>query len=159
MYPTNPETAIEVEKLVAVLRDLPPGEMVTYATLSEAVGYPVQRKPFPLMRARKIVEQESGLRFGTVMREGIKRLPANALPGIGADVRKRMSRAAKRQAVRLTGLRYNDIDSTIQARIDAERSLLGAISAIATANAEKLSEHTTTSPMVAAQVFEKVKAA
>jgi hypothetical protein len=159
MFTTNPETQIEIEKLAAMLRELPPGETASYAALSEAVSYNVQHKPFALMRARRVVEQESGLRFGTVMREGVKRLPATALPGIGMASRKRMSRMAKRQAARLTGLRYNDIDATIQARIDAERSLLGAISVVAATNSEKLSEHTTTGPMVAAQVLDKVRAA
>lgn len=153
MFTTNPETEIETEKLAAVLRNLPIDGLASYAELSAAVGYQVQGKPFALIRARKRVEEESGLRFGTVHRQGVKKLAAEAVAGIGADARKRIARTAKRQHTRLSGLKYNNLDASTRARIDAERSLLGAVSAAARADADQLTEITATGPEVANRVL------
>lgn len=158
MFATNPETQIEIEKLSTILRNLGPDGLATYADLSTAAGYAVQRKPFPLIRARKLVEDETGIRFETVARAGVKRLSADALPGIGISARARVARLARRQAARLTGLKYNDITAPIQARLDAERSLLGAISAVSKAQAEKIAANTTTGPIIAAKIFEQIAA-
>ena len=157
MLTSNPETQIEVERLVSILRDLGPGELATYEELSGAVGYSVQDRPFPLIRARRIVEKETGLRLETVVREGVKKLSADALPGIGAAARKRIGRHARRQGARLTGLRYNDIDGPLQARLDAERSLLAAVNTVAKADAEEIEKHTSTGPMVAMEVFNSLR--
>lgn len=154
MFSTNPEVEIEVEALAAILQSLPMGETASYHALSEAVGYSVQHKPFALMKARKRVEEATGLRFETVRKEGVKLLHGDAVVGIGASVRKQIARKARRQSQRLTGLRYNDIDAGTQARIDAERSLLGAISATAKADVERIEAETRTGPMVAAKVFD-----
>lgn len=154
MFSTNPELEIEVDTLSTVLKALPMGGVASYASLSEAVGYPVQKKIFALMKARKKVEDETGLRFATVRGEGVKLLPADAIAGIGASVRKGIARKAKRQAARLTGLRYNNIEKGEQARIDAERSLLGAISATARTNVSEVEKQTQTGPVVAARIFD-----
>jgi hypothetical protein len=155
---TNPETSIQIEKLAAILRDLGPGDTASYGTLSEAVGYPIQQRPFPLMKARLAVEDEQGLRFETVATVGVRKLHAEAVPGIGKSVRKRVGRAARRAAKRLTGLRYNGIDARLQARIDAERSLLAAISTVSTADVQEIEKQTSsTGPMVARQVFDTLR--
>lgn len=154
MFSSNPETEIEVERLASVLTDLPISAIATYSELSRAVGYDVQERPFTLMKARDIVERETGLRLSTVKREGVKKLDAAAIAGIGAEARKSIARRAKRQAKRLAGLSYNDIDRTTQQRIDAERSLLGAISATARADVRKVEAETSTGPVVAARVFD-----
>lgn len=154
MITSNPEIQIEVERLAAILRGLPIRATATYAELSETVGYPVNRKPFALLKARKLVEQETGMRFATVRREGVKKLDGADVVGIGAMARKLIARKARTQAARLTGLSYNDIDSGKQARIDAERSLLGAISATAKADIERVTQVASTGPVVAAKVFD-----
>jgi hypothetical protein len=154
MFSTNPETEIEVDALAKALVAVPIRETISYAALSEVVGYDVQRKPFALFKARKRVESDTGLRLATVKGEGIKKLDAEAIAGIGAAARKNIARKAARQAQRLTGLRYNDIDATTQARIDAERSLLGAISAMSKTDIERVEEQTRTGPVVAAKVFD-----
>lgn len=154
MFTTNPERQIEIELLAKALHDLPIRETASYEALSSIAGYSVQARPFALIKARKKVEAETGLRFETVNRIGVKKLDGASVPGIGARARKTIARKAKRQAERLCGLKYNDIDKDTQARIDAERSLLGAISATAKADAQKVTEHTQTGPVVAARLFE-----
>lgn len=154
MFTSNPEKEIEVDSLANALLELPIRQVISYAALSEIVGYNIQRKPFALMKARQRVEAQTGMRFGTVKGEGVKKLDGASVAGIGANARRSIAKRAKRQAARLTGLRYNDIDAKTQARIDAERSLLGAISAAARAEVERVEEHTKTGPVVAAKVFD-----
>lgn len=153
MFKSNPETEIEVEALAKILEGLSIDETISYEHLTATVGYSVQARPFPLMKARKQVENRTGLRFETVHGIGIKKIPASAVAGIGAAYRKRIQRTAMRQSKRLTGLRYNDIDQATQARIDAERSLLGAISATAGMDARQVEPISQTGPAVAAKVF------
>lgn len=159
MFSSNPETEIEIERLAKVLLDLPIRSVATYSQLSLAVGYDVQRKPFALMKARKRVETETGLRLGTVKGEGIKKLDAEAVAGIGANARRSIAKKARRQAARLTGLSYNDIDAGTRQRIDAERSLLGAISATANADVKQIEGKTGTGPVVPALIFEAMNRA
>lgn len=154
MFNTNPETEIEVERLSHILAELPIRAVASYEELSQAVGYSVQEKPFALIKARERVETQTGLRFSTVRGEGVKKLDGSSVVGIGAEARKSIARRAKQQAKRLSGLKYNDIDAPTQARIDAERSLLGAISSTARTKVEKVVEHTSTGPIVAAKIFD-----
>jgi hypothetical protein len=159
MRATNPEIQIEVERLSAILRETPIGAVASYDALSGSVGYSVQLKPFSLLRARKVVEEETGMRFATIRGEGVKKLEASAIPGIGASARRSVARKAKRHAARLAGLSYNDIEAPIQARIDAERSLLGAISAAARADVETVQKETRTGPIVAMRMFDMLRKA
>lgn len=154
MYHTNPETELEIDAIARVLIELPIRQVATYDALSEAVGYDVRAKRFALMKARNRVEAQTGLRFSTVHGEGVKKLDAAAVAGIGADARKAIARKAKTQSARLTGLRYNDIDPKAQQRIDVERSLLGAISAAAKTPVERIEGAVSTGPVVASKVFD-----
>lgn len=154
MFNTSPETQIEIEALSAILEALPINAIASYDQLSEAVGYRVNETPFALMKARKNLEERTGLRFGTVRGEGVKKLSSDAVAGIGADARKAIARKAARQAKRLTGLRYNDIEGGMQSRIDAERSLLGAIAATAKADVKQVEKLTPTAPVVPFKIFE-----
>jgi len=154
MFATNPEIEIEVEKVSEILKALPIDGMASYTLLSEVVGYNITKRPFVLMKARRLVEKETGLRFGTVRAEGVKKLDGNAVAGIGAAVRQGIARKAKVHASRLAGLRYNDIAPESRQRIDAERSLLGAIAATAKADVKRVEREAVTGPVVAAKIFE-----
>lgn len=155
-FTTNPERQIRIERLAKVLRDLPIRATATYDDLSAALGDNVRADWIALIRARELVEKETGMRFATVRGAGVKKLDAASIPGIGEEARAQIARRARRKHKQLTGLKYNDIDAPLQTRIDAERSLLGAIAATAKAKAEKVIEHTTTGPIIAARVFELV---
>jgi hypothetical protein len=156
-FATNPELQIEMEKLSRALADLGPEEMLPYADMTRMLGYNIKEKPWVLMRAKKRVEKDTGLRLATVRGEGVKKLSAENLAGIGMTARAKIGRVAKYNAARLSGLRYNDIDDRIQARVDAERSLLGAISAVASTKGDHVASITKTGPVVAAQVFDYLR--
>lgn len=157
-FTTNPERQIKIERLAKALRDLPIRAIATYADLSAQLGEDVRTERLALMRARDLVEKETGMRFATVHGEGVKKLDAAAIPGIGEEARAQIARRARRKHAKLTGLKYNDIDPALQTRIDAERSLLGAIAATARAKAEQVIEHTATGPIIATRVFDLVAA-
>lgn len=154
MNATDPEIAIEIDIISRMLADLPVRQVISYEVLSKAVGYSVQDRPFVLLKAREKAEEITGMRLETIRREGIKKMDAAAVAGIGASVRGAIARKARKHAKRLTGLKYNDIDARTQSRIDAERSLLGAISAAAKADIERVQEHTSTGPVVASRIFD-----
>lgn len=154
MFTTRPETQIEIDRLCAMLTALPIREIASYIELSDKVGYSVQRHALALIKARTRVEEETGMRFETVRGEGVRKIDGAAVASIGAAARVSISKRAKRQSARLTGLRYNDIDATTQAQIDAERSLLGAISTIAKTNVDAIEKETATGPIVASRIFD-----
>lgn len=156
MLTTSPERQIEIERIAEMLAALPIGETLTKKAMAQALGG--NPSPWSLIAARKRVEQETGLRFETVHKIGVKKLEAGAIIGIGAAARKRIRRMARAQSARLTGLRYNGIDATTQARLDVERSLLGAISATAAEPARKQVEtHAPAGPQIPARIFEMLK--
>jgi hypothetical protein len=157
MFATNPELQLEIEKLYEALNELAPDGLLSYETMSRLLGYSIKQKPWVLMRAKKRFENNTGLRVGTVRGEGVRKLTAEAVPGLGAVARKRIGRIAKRGSEQLIDLRYNDIDSRVQARIDAERSLLGAISAVASTQGNHMAKETRTGPIVPAAVFDHLR--
>lgn len=157
-YATNPELQIELEKVMGALRELGPDEILTYDELTHVLGYHPREKPWVLLRAKQRVEKEDGIRFASVRSVGPKRLATEDLPGIGQFARQRIGRIAKKDANRLTDLRgYNDIDRKTQTRIDAERSLLGAVSAVASTQGQAVATLTRTGPVVAARVFDYIR--
>jgi hypothetical protein len=153
-FQTNPKTQVEIEALMNALLALGPDDLLTYTAMNQLVGYPVRQTPWAMLRARDRAEQETGLRFATVRGEGLVRLTADNLPGIGMAARSRIGRIAKRNGQRLTDLRgYNKIDRRLRARLDAERSLLGAIGEVASTKGDNMASRTKTGPIVAAEVF------
>lgn len=152
MFNSRPDLQIEVEKLTVPLSILPIGETITYASLRDAVGG--SYAPWSLIKARRIVENDTGLRLESVHGVGLKKLSATDVAAIGGVARQRIGRIAKRQSGRLTGLKYNDLTADERRKIDVERSLLGAISAVASNSAAKaMEQHAETGPQVAARVF------
>jgi hypothetical protein len=156
-FTTNPQTQVDIEILTNALAALGPDQLLTYPEMSRLVGYDVRVRPWPMLKARDLVERDSGQRFGTVRGEGFCKLTADQLPGIGMSARRRVGRIAKRASTRMTKLRYNDVDRRLQGRLDAERSLLGAIGAVASTKGDHVASITKTGPVVAEKVFDYIR--
>jgi hypothetical protein len=151
MFQSDPQTAILIQSIATTLREISVGETKPYSNFPEA--------PFWVMaRARKLVESEDGSRFATVRRVGIMRLKSEDIPGIGSTVRAQIGRKAKTAFSRLTNIRANDVTPDIQARIDAERSLLGAVSVLMKDKSLPPQEATKTGPEVAKNIFSRLSA-
>ena len=123
----NPENEIKTDHIARKLRALGSGEILPYADINEIVGPDHRSRQWLMIRARRIVEDTEGFRFGTVAKIGIKRLSADDIAGIGADARRTIGNRARRASKRLTNLKGYNIAPEVQAGIDLERSLLAAI--------------------------------
>ena len=131
MFISKPEYQAEISALIEILKAAPLGATITYQAMNAVIGRSVQREAsFSLIKARKIVEKETGARFGTIYKIGIKRLSAQEIPSIGIDGRRRISSISKRAYARLSNLSNNDITPEIERRIQAEKSHLGAIALV-----------------------------
>lgn len=155
-FATKPEIEIEVETLVKCLAELPIDAVLSYEDIVQALGYdPRDERHYVLTRARQRAEK-SGFRFETVHRIGIKKMSGEAIAGIGARARRKIGKVARRQSERLTNLSYN-VTGEQRAKIDAERSVLGAISAVTSMPITKIEPVATTGPIVAHRIFDMLK--
>lgn len=155
MFAANPQIAIEIEAIAALLAEAPVGGVVTYQDIEAATGRHLSQCRLALLKARELVETQSGGLFATVHKVGIKRLSAAEAPGVGASARRRMGKVASRTYKRLSSLKVNDIDAATRSRIDAERSVMGAVAALVKpALRDKIEKASPTGPMPAAKVAE-----
>lgn len=129
MFRSSPEREAEIRTLSGLLREIPLGEVLSYAAMTEAIGRDVRGDArVSLLAARQTVEREpEGRRFETLRGVGIKRIETADIPGIGAATRRKISRTARRGHARLCGITANDLTPEVQKQIDFERSMLGAI--------------------------------
>ena len=131
MFSSNPEYAAEVSALADLLKSASISATVSYRQMSVAIGRDVQKEArISLLKARKLVEKETGARFETVIKVGVKRLAAHDLPGIGTHSRRRIGALSRRAYARLMNISNNDITPEIERRLHAERAHLGAIALV-----------------------------
>jgi len=158
-FPTDPERQLKIEALVAALQELPVNGVLEYRKAARVAEEPDGHKLRDLLRAAvKRAEGEMSARFGTVRKVGVRRLTVEELPGIGSATRSRIGRAARRGFVRLSDIRSNDVPQTLRSRLDAERSVLGAIASLTReTNVKKIETGQKTGPQIAAQAFPKSK--
>lgn len=108
------------EQLVKFLQEQPVGELVTYDQLGEVIhqgctSHPDHRRGYGyLCSARKILLNEHQIVFGTVQKEGIKRLDS---PGISKQVSKHRKHIHKTAKVSLkTSVCANENEMTPEER-------------------------------------------
>lgn len=154
-FPTDPDQALRREAVAALLRALPVGGVLPYRDAGAAAGLDGATLRFLLKGARELVERETGARFATVRKVGVRRLETAEIAGIAAAARRSINRKARQAFRRLSDIRANDLDAAARTRIDAERSVLGAISVMTreTTTARVL-ESASTGPVLSARVFE-----
>lgn len=124
----SPAHEIAVEKIAALLAALGVGEILSYADASKAAGLDLRSAArWLLLRARANVEKERpDVRFTTERGQGVRRLAADEIPGIGAAARRSIRRKARIGYRRLADQKMN-LSPQDQARVDLERSILGAV--------------------------------
>jgi len=140
-FVSAPETYIEVKVLVEKLKEIPLGGTVSYADLSNAIGRDVQKSGrLPLVKAREIVEKESGTRFGTVHRVGVKRLEYKDMPGVASKGQSTVLRHTRRTIRKISNLSYNDMDEKTTNELRIAKSHLGAIALVCKPSTRKVVE-------------------
>lgn len=152
-FSTNPEMILKVEALVSLLRSASIGETIDHARIKAIVG---EDSYYALLqRARKVAEDDGVAKYAIVRGVGVKRIAITEYAGIGSEARKSLGRKARRAFKRLSNIKTNEIEPAVRQRIDAERSVLGAIAVMAQdTSIAKVEPHTQTGPQVASRLFD-----
>jgi hypothetical protein len=150
----NPTRQREIAALSQVLSELSMDAIADYVLLADVAKCPIDASSYSLIQARRHVERRTGMRFETVRGLGIRKMTSTEVPRIGEQARRSIGRKARRQGRRLTHLSYNLGGSTTR-QVDAERSLLGAISTLASTPRERVEAPPQTAPTVAERVLRK----
>ena len=127
------EISPDVAALVEALRGVSPGQTITYAALSEAIGRDVTEHRHLLASAQRIAAREHGAVFGNERSVGYTRLTIDQLPGVASTARARIRRTSRIAAKRLTqgAARTNDMPPDVQRKLNAEISSLALLEHIA----------------------------
>lgn len=118
----------EVQAIVTALSALNIGDTASYAALSEAAGKPIATIYPALVSARSIVEKERGYVFGTLYKQGIKRLADAEIVQSAHSARSRISRAAKKAIRHLGSLKdYSALPPELQRTHTAHMTVMAVI--------------------------------
>lgn len=127
------EISPDVAAIVEVLRAASPGQTVTYAEISKAIGRDVLADRYLLTSARRIAARDHGAVFGNEMRVGYTRLTVDQLPDVGSTARAHIRRSSRKAAkfIRYGTDRANDVAPETGRKINAEISALALIEHVA----------------------------
>lgn len=125
----NTDVSPEVQALADALSAVSPGSTISYATLSEAIGRPIQPRRWLVLRALGIVAEDHGAVFATERGVGYTRLETEKLHTVGHTARTAIRRKARKAAkmIRHGSLRANDVSPEAVRKMNAELSALGLI--------------------------------
>lgn len=113
------------------------GETVTYAAMSEAVGYTVDGGSGVVQSARRRIERDYDMVFAAVRSEGFRRLSSAEIVQESERGVMKLRRGAKRAARKLGRVEYEELSPDEQVQHNARLSLLGAMAALGQKSAEK----------------------
>lgn len=124
----------DTRALVDLLTATPVGQVVTFASMSNAIGRPIADRRHLIPRAMHLAAKESGAIFGGVRTVGYQRLPAQDAHLLGAHTRRRMRRSAKRTTDAIVSAisHANDMPDAAKVRAYAEVNAMALIRHIAT---------------------------
>lgn len=141
-FHTTTAIGIQVKALADFLMTASVGETVLFSDMNKELGIDVTRRRYIIEKARELLLAEHGIRFDSVYREGLKRM--NIDDAVGVSDRavgkiRRTARVASQRIVQQVGKANNIPESTLAA-LNARRSLLGAIEALASKRSIKAVE-------------------
>ena len=124
----------ETRALVDLLTATPVGQVVTFASMSTAIGRAITDRRHLIPRAMTIAAKESGAIFGGVRGIGYQRLAATDAHLLGHHTRRRMRNSAKRttNAIVSAITHANNMPDGPKARAYAEVNALALIKHMAT---------------------------
>jgi hypothetical protein len=127
------EISPDVAALVELLRGVPLGGTIRYASLSAVIGRDVRRHRHLIESARHVAERDHGAIFGNEINIGYTRLTAEQLPGLGSTARRRIRRASRkaRKTINYALESANDVPPTIQRKLNSEISVLNLLEHLA----------------------------
>jgi|SRR5215471_8811667 len=132
-FPKPSEIHADVRTMCDLLAATPVGSIITYSTLSEAIGYPVQLKRYNLVRALRLANQENGALFAVIRSQGYQRLAASDAYLVGHVARRRIRNKSRttQSVITRTVEMANEITDEGKVRAYSELAVLGLIQHIA----------------------------
>ena len=126
----NPDfiRSIDVQTLCRAMTDTQPGEILTYQQLSALIDKDIQGEARQaLISARHIVERDMQIVFGTIHKEGLKRLSDTEIVMTGQQAVARIRRASHRGANRVAVARPEKLKPEALLRQNTLLSLLAMV--------------------------------
>lgn len=139
------EPSVDTNFLAAKLSKVDVGEIVTYEELSDAIDgrdvRPGQPGYSALVSARRRLERQHGIVFGSVRKVGLKRLSDIGIVDTSDQAIASIRRKARRSAKRLTCVKnYEGMPAEKQVKHNAYMSIFGALAAASRASTVRLIE-------------------
>lgn len=120
------KNSADIAALKDYLRGVEIGELTTYEQLTQVVGRDIRKHRYLLLQACNQLLSERNYTFGTVLRQGIKRLNADETVESSKHILSRIRGQCRRQARKLTSVDYATLSTD-----DLKRLHNGALSVFA----------------------------
>jgi alkylated DNA nucleotide flippase Atl1 len=130
-----PELSLETQTLVRVMLPLTQGDIITYETLSDAAGMPVQAGHGDgtgygrLGSARRILERDHNMVFAAVAGVGLKLMDEDGRLGIGISSVDGIRRKARKTGVMLAKTDQGKMTNEARIQLNTTASVCGVIHA------------------------------
>lgn len=136
---TIPELGIDTQTIERLLIAAEIGAIVTYTTLSAAIGRDVQRDARHItLTARRRLLRSDHMVFEPVIDVGLKRLDDIGIVGLGPSIVGRLRRMSKRGAEKLTAVRdFDALPNAAKVDHNVRLAQLGAIGHLSGARATR----------------------
>ena len=116
------------KQLVDYLKCIPVGTKITYNDISTIIGYDVQRAHrHVLTSARKILEREYSIVFGTIIKYGLKRLEDIEIVHTGNEGIRKIRKTSRRYARRVVCIDYDTLPQDSKREHNIVLSILGTM--------------------------------
>ncbi len=127
------DISADTRRLADLLAEVPRSGVITFGTMSGAIGRDVLEFRHLIYGALRVAEREFGAVFASERGTGYRRLPPDEIVRIGQTARARIRRTARSGARSLTAgmTGANDIDPAMRRRILSEQTTLGLLEHIA----------------------------
>jgi hypothetical protein len=133
-----PELSVDTQTIERLLWDVPVGEVISYETLSKAIGRDVQRRARHILTsAVRRVQREKQMVFAAVNDVGLKRLSDSGVIGVGAQAVVEIGRKSRRTVKKLACAKYEALSKDEQTQHNVLVSQLGMLAHVTSANSQK----------------------
>lgn len=146
---TIPDIGADTIFLLERLRQTPAGAVVSYADLSEVVGYDIRERRHRLATAVRKARNDHGLVFSAVHGVGLRRDTDPEIIVSSVAARRRIRKAARVHLKKLSVVEFAALEAADKVRHCAEASLFAAtVHAASEATARKIAGRMADTPQV-----------
>lgn len=122
------EASVDTRALVEVMRQVKPGEMISYGQLNDACGRDVQDRRHITDSARRILERDYSMVFRCIKNEGFIRLTNEKIVDVATtDRREKMRRQAGKAIKELACVAYEELLQPKQIEHNTNMALFGSM--------------------------------